>query len=340
MGSTGNSRPVAPADRRWGQLRGLSVVAGLQRLLSRGIGWADWPVVAALLGVVAVFGLLAPGFLSLPNMEAVLVAGAILSVLTVGQAYVIMTAGIDLAIGANTRLASIAIGFLAVKLGWPVPVAAVTAVAISTTLGALSGLIITRGGISDFIVTLGTLSVATGVGLILSDAQSVAVSDPFLLTIATGSLGPLRWMIIIAVTVALLGQVVLRWTTFGLHLLAVGGNRDASREMGIAVGRVRMAAYAIAGLVAGIAGVLLTARLGAAEPAVGTDFLLNSVAAVVLGGVSLFGGRGTIWGPVVGAFVLTAMINGLTLMGVSIFYQPIAVGVVVILSALISRLKE
>jgi len=302
--------------------------------------WADWSVLGALAAVVAVFGLLAPGFLSLPNVEAVLVAGAILSVLTIGQAYVIMTAGIDLSIGANARLASILIGFLAVKLGWPVHWAVAMAVATSTLIGVLNGLIVARGGISDFIATLGTLSVATGIGLILSDAQSVAVSDPFLLTLASGSIGPLRWMIAIALVTVVVGHAALRWTTFGTHLLATGGNRDASREMGVAVGRTRTAAYAISGFAAGVGGTLLTARLGAAEPAVGTDFLLNSVAAVVLGGVSLFGGRGTIWGPFVGAIVLTAMINGLTLMGVSVFYQPIAVGVVVVLSALASRLRE
>ena len=129
-------------------------------------------------------------------------------------------------------------------------------------------------------------------------------------------------------------------TGFGTHLLATGGDKEAARNMGVNVDRIKVAAYAISGFLAGVAGIMLTARVGSAEPAVNTEFLLNSVASVVLGGVSLFGGRGSIVGPVAGALLLTALLNGLTLLGVSEYWQPVAVGSVVILSAFLTRYQR
>jgi ribose transport system permease protein len=129
-------------------------------------------------------------------------------------------------------------------------------------------------------------------------------------------------------------------TRFGTHVLATGGNPEAATATGISTRRIKIAVYTISGLLAGVGAILLIARVGAAEPASNTAFLLNSVAAVVLGGVSLFGGRGTILGPGIGALLLTTLTNGLTLLGVSQFYQPLAVGVVVVLAALLTRFQR
>ena len=135
---------------------------------------------------------------------------------------------------------------------------------------------------------------------------------------------------LIAMALAVIAHVVLFHTRFGTYVLATGGNSEAAAATGVSTARIKIAVYIIAGLTAGIAAILLVARVGAAEPASNTSFLLNSVAAVVLGGVSLFGGRATIAGPVVGALLLTALVNGLTLLGVSQFYQPLSVGIVVV----------
>ena len=134
--------------------------------------------------------------------------------------------------------------------------------------------------------------------------------------------------------------VAQRQSGHGTHVLATGGSAEAATATGISTGRVKIAVYTIAGLLAGVGAILLIARVGAAEPASNTSFLLNSVAAVVLGGVSLLGGRATILGPVIGALLLTALTNGLTLLGVSQFYQPLAVGVVVVLAALLTRFQK
>ena len=298
--------------------------------------WANWAVIVALVLLVIVFGSLSEVFLSPGNIDAILVASAILTVVTVGQTYVIVTAGIDLSTGSVVTLASVMLGY-AFARAWGIAGAVAIGLIAGLVSGLVNGFIIAKGKITDFIVTLGMLSVASGAALVLSDGRPVQVQDPLLLDLAAGSAGPIRYMILVALIVAVLGHVLLFHTRFGTHLLATGGSAEVARAMGINVARIKIAAYSISGFLAGVGGVMLTARVGAAEPTAATALLLSSVAAVVLGGVSLFGGRGTVVGPVVGAVLLTALVNGLTLLGVSQFYQPIAVGSVVILSALLTR---
>jgi ribose transport system permease protein len=189
-------------------------------------------------------------------------------------------------------------------------------------------------------VTLGTLSAITGLGLILSGGEPTMVSSPFLLRLASGSFGPFGYPVWVAIVTAIVAHIALYHTRFGVHLLAVGGQVESARSLGIRTNRIKIAAYTISGFCAGIAAILLVARIGSAEPAINTSLLLNSVAAVVLGGVSLFGGRASILGPAVGALMLTALVNGLTLLSVSAFYQPLAVGIIVVLAALIMRYQR
>ncbi len=313
--------------------------AGVGRRLRDPGFWADRAVIFALGIVVVVFGVLAPNFLTFGNLQAVLVAAAILVVLAVGQTFAVVTAGIDLSLGATPTLASVMVGYVVSRDGG-IALACGLAVLTGTAFGVLNGLVIAKGRITDFIVTLGGLSVATGAALLVSGGQPVEVIDPFLLQLATGSVGPIGYMVLLALVVALVAHFVMFRTGFGNHLLATGGDREAARNMGVNVDRIKVAAYAISGFLAGVAGIMLTARVGSAEPAANTEFLLNSVASVVLGGVSLFGGRGSIAGPVAGALLLTALLNGLTLLGVSEYWQPIAVGSVVILSAFLTRYQR
>ena len=310
----------------------------LKRLRDPGF-WADWTAVVALILLVIVFGIASPTFLTLGNVQAMLVAAAILVMLSVGQTYVIITAGIDLSVASTLTLSSVVLG-QTYSRGWNIALCCVLAVAVGTLVGTINGIVIAKGKITDFIVTLGSLSAAAGVALILSSGEPVQINSMFLLRLATGSVGPFSYFIIIAIVVAIIGHVVLFHTRFGTHLLAIGGDREAARAMGINTARVKIAAYVVSGFLAGLASILLTARIGAAEPAADTSYLLNSVAAVVLGGVSLFGGRGTVVGPVVGALLLIALVNGLTLLSVSQFYQPLAVGVVVVLAALLMRYQR
>lgn len=301
--------------------------------------WGRWGVVIALGLLLLVFFLLDRSFLSPGNVETILVSSSLLVVLALGQAGVVATAGIDLAQGSIVGLCSVVIGVVA-GAGAPLALAAVLAIVAGAATGAVSGVLISKGRITDFIVTLGMLSVAFGVGLVLSDGRPVQLVEPLLIELATGGIGPLRWLVLIAAGLAVVAHLALFHRPFGVHLLAVGGDDEAARAMGISVDRVKIAVYTLSGALAGIVGLMLTARVGAAEPTMQTNLLLNSVAAVVLGGVSLFGGRATVIGPVAGALFLSSLTNGLTTIGVGAFYQQIAVGSVVVLSALLMRGRE
>lgn len=301
--------------------------------------WAEWAALVGLVVLVIVFQALNPTFLSAGNIASMLVAAAILVILAVGQTFVIATAGIDLSIASTMTLGAVVFG-QTYSAGWGLPLSCLLGVIAAALVGTVNGVIIARGRIADFIVTLGTLSAASGLALILADGKPVTIIDPLLLSMSTGGIGIFGWSFIIAVVVALIAHVVLFHTRFGTHLLATGGSPEAATAMGISTSRIKIAVYTISGTLAGLGAILLVARIGAAEPASNTSFLLNSVAAVVLGGVSLFGGRGTIIGPVIGALLLVALVNGLTLLGVSQFYQPLAVGIVVVLAALLTRFQR
>lgn len=301
--------------------------------------WAENAAPIGLVALVIVFSIATPTFLSLGNIKAMLVAAAILVILSIGQSFVITTGGIDLSISATMTVGAVGFG-LAWSAGWGFWPAALAALAFAGLIGVINGVLIARGKVTDFIATLGTLSVATGLALIVSDGKPITVGSPELLRLTTGSIGIIGYPIILAAVIGVVAWVVMFRTRFGLHVQAVGGNEESAVANGIKAGRVRIAVYIIAAVLAGVGALLLVARVGAAEPAINTQFLLNSIAAVVLGGVSLTGGKAKIVGPIIGAFLLTALTNGLTLLGVSQFYQPLAVGLVVVLAALITRYQK
>jgi ribose transport system permease protein len=301
--------------------------------------WADWASAVGLLGLIIVFGILQPVFLTAPNIQALLLAAAILIVISIGQTFVVMTSGIDLSIAASIMLGAIVLG-LTNAAGWGILASCVFALLVTSAIGFLNGLLITAGKIPDFVVTLGSLSAITGFALILSGGEPTMVSSLFLLKLASGSVWIFGYPFLVAIAVALVAHIALYHTRFGIHLMATGGQQESARSLGIRTGRIRIAAYTISGACAGIAAILLVARIGSAEPTINTNLLLNSVAAVVLGGVSLFGGRGSILGPLLGALMLTTLVNGLTLLSVSAFYQPLAVGFIVVLAALIMRYQK
>jgi len=300
---------------------------------------ADWAALVALIVLVLVFQALNSTFLSTGNIRSMLVASAILIVLAVGQTFVVATSGIDLSIASTMTLAAVVFGST-FTAGWGLAASMGAAILAGGAVGLANGLLVAKGKITDFIVTLGTLSAASGLALLLADGKPQTIISAPLLRLSTGSIGIFGYSFIIAVVIAVTAHVVLFHTRFGTYVLATGGNAEAANATGVRTGRIKTGVYVIAGLLAGIGSILLVARVGAAEPAANTSFLLNSVAAVVLGGVSLFGGRATIVGPVIGALLLTALVNGLTLLGVSQFYQPLSVGIVVVLAAFLSRFQK
>jgi len=305
-----------------------------------GASWfGDVAIVFAFIALLLIGGLLSDVYLSPRNLESILVASSILVVVAIGQTLVIITAGIDLSIGSLMMLSGVMIG-VAVKNDLGVPVGILLAIGTTALLGTINGLIITKGKISDFIATLGMMSIALGIGQVISGARPVPIIDAGLTALATGSLGPVRTIVIVSVLVAVLGHVLLFNTRFGTYLLATGGNHEGSRDLGIHVDSVKVRAYLISGTLAGLGGIMLTSRIGSAEPTAGPPYLLTSIAATVLGGVSLFGGRGTILGPVIGALILTALLNLMTILGVGVLFQPIVIGIVVIGFAIAYRFRQ
>src|SRR5258708_3287279 len=205
------SRTTTPAQA--GQAR---IMPALERLRDPGF-WADWTAVVALIGLVIVFGIASPTFLTFGNVQAMPVAGAILVVLTVGQTCVIITAGIDLSVGSALTLGSVVLG-QAYSHGWSMAVACVLAVAAGTLVGVINGLVIAKGKITDFIITLGTLSAAAGIALILANGEPVTIISRFLLRLATGSLGPIPYFVILPAVVATFAPLVRCHTPFGSRL--------------------------------------------------------------------------------------------------------------------------
>ncbi|HET9148073.1 MAG TPA: ABC transporter permease [Acetobacteraceae bacterium] len=301
--------------------------------------WGDNAALIGLLVIGAAFSLLTPYFLTWANISDLLVSASILVVLATAQQFAIVTAGIDLSIAANLPWAAVVFG-LVYTGGYGMPAAIVASVVSGMLVGLLNGLIIAKLRVNDFIVTLGMLGVMNGVALIVSGGQSFSVNSHFLQALALGSIGPIRYFYLIAALIALAAHFIFANTAFGTHVLATGGNREAARNMGIPTDRMRIAVYAIDGALVGLAAILLVARTGGSDPSLQTSQLLSSIAAVVLGGSSLFGGRAAIIGTVAGALLLTTLLNGFTLLQVSEFYQPIAVGIVVIAAAILSRLQR
>lgn len=301
--------------------------------------WAEWAALIGLIVMVIVFQTLNSTFLSTGNIEAMLIASAILIILAVGQTFVITTGGIDLSVASVMTFGAVAFA-TGYKHGLGLGISCLIALIAGAAFGVANGLLVAWGKVTDFIATLGTLSAASGLALIVSNGKPTTIINASLLRLSTGGIAIFGWSFLIAAVVAVIAHVAYFRTKFGTHVLAVGGSAEAAAATGIRTGRVKVAVYLISGALAGIAAILLVSRVGAAEPAANTSYLLNSVAAVVLGGVSLIGGRGRIVGPVLGALLLTALANGLTLLGVSQFYQPLAVGVVVVLAALLSRFQK
>ncbi len=301
--------------------------------------WGDNAAIIGLLAIGIAFSLATPFFLTWPNISDLLVSASILVVLALAQQFALVVGGIDLSIAANLPWTAVLFG-LAYTQGLGTAAAIVAAIVGGALVGLANGLIIAKLRINDFIVTLGMLGIMNGGALIVSGGQSFSVSTAFLRSLALGSVGPIRYFYLIAIVAAVACHVCFRNTAFGTHVLATGGNRDAARNMGIPIDVLRIAVYTMAGALVGVAGILLVARTGGSDPSLQTSELLSSIAAVVLGGASLFGGRAAVIGSVAGALLLTALLNGFTLLEVSEFYQPMAVGVVVVAAAALSRLQR
>jgi ribose/xylose/arabinose/galactoside ABC-type transport system permease subunit len=306
------------------------------------------PLVLVLL--IAVFAILEPRFLHPLNLFNVLRQISVSGIVALGMTFVILTAGIDLSVGALLALAGLVGGYVAkgglddrfavgsaVGDGNPVALAVLAALAVGLAGGALQGLSVTRLKVPPFVVTLGGLTIFRGAALLFSEGGPISGFTPAYAWWGQGKVGAVPVPVIVFVALAILAHVVLRHTRFGIHVYAVGGNRSAAERNGVPVERILVAVYMIIGACCGLAGFLLSARLNSAEAVAGLQLELTVIASVVIGGTSLFGGVGTIFGTVVGACLIGVLTNGLVLLNVSSFVQQIVIGLILIAAVAVDR---
>jgi len=286
--------------------------------------------------ICLLLSLLTPRFLTSENLINVVRQSSLNAIVAAGMTLVILTGGIDLSVGSLLAVTSVfSAGTLAAG---STPLGAILAgIGIGLVFGIANGLIITVGDVAPFIVTLGTLTIARGVALVYTNGAPIMAMDNDFRFLGRGEFGPLPVPIVILIVVYAVVYFVLNRTTFGSYVYAIGGNQEAARLSGVRVRLVKAATYAISGLLAGLTGVILTGRLGSAQPNLGSGDELDAIAAVVLGGTSLAGGRGGIIGTLVGALIIGILSNGLNLLNVNAYYQPVAKGVVILIAILIDR---
>jgi erythritol transport system permease protein len=324
--------------------RFLGLVLGLRAFIALGV-------------VTLVFSLLSPEFLTTGNLSILVKHVAINAILAIGMTFVILSGGIDLSVGSIVGFSGMVAGLLLSRgvvlapfdvvvylHAWFVVVLALVA---GMTIGAINGWIISRLGVAPFIATLGSMYVARGAALLMSDgatfpnlAGEAALGNTGFPWIGTANVIGLPISVSLMAALAAGATFLASRTPFGRHVYAIGGNERAARLSGIRVAQVRLRVYVMSGFCAGLVGVIIAAQLGAAHPATGSTFELNAIAAVVLGGTSLMGGRGTVGGTLIGAFVIGVLADGLVLLGVSEFWQMVVKGLVIVLAVILDQFQK
>jgi erythritol transport system permease protein len=311
----------------------------------------------ALAVVTLVFSLLSPEFLTTGNLSILVKHVAINAILAIGMTFVILSGGIDLSVGSIVGFSGMVAGLLLSRglvlesLGvavfphtWFVVVMALLA---GMAIGAVNGWMVSRLRVAPFIATLGSMYVARGAALLMSEgatfsnlAGEPALGNTGFPWIGAASFAGLPVPVWLMAGLAAVAIVLAARTPFGRHVYAVGGNERAALLSGVRVAQVRLRVYVFSGFCAALVGVIIAAQLGAAHPATGTTFELNAIAAVVLGGTSLMGGRGSVGGTLIGAFVIGVLADGLVLVGVSEFWQMVVKGLVIVLAVILDQFQK
>ena len=310
-----------------------------KRTLQR-LGPSTGAIVAFLL-ITTVGSLLSPIFLTPRNITNVLRQAAMLGVVSAGMTFVILTAGIDLSVGMVLGLASVVAAMLFDNgQGWPLFAVLVTTLGLGALIGALNGFVIIWRGAAPFVVTLAMMAIASGAALTISGGKPIGGIHGVYAWLGAGFVGPIPAPVLIMLAVFLLGAFILRYTPYGREVYAVGGNEEASRLSGISVNRVKLITYSLSGLLAALGGIIFSARVTVGDPWAGRGLELDAIAAVVIGGTSLFGGVGTMWGSLLGALIITMINNLLNLLNVSPHMQGLAKGLIILVAVTLYRKKS
>lgn len=296
----------------------------------------DAGTLIGLLIIIITFSFLSPVFFTLPNLLNILQQSSINAIIALGMTLVIISGGIDLSVGPAAALSAV-LGATLMVAGVPVPLAVMATLGIGALCGVFSGTLVAYAGLQPFIVTLGGLSLFRAMALIFTDGNPIFGIPMEFRNVINGMVFGIPVPIIIVVAIALVLWVVMNKTPLGEYILAVGGNEEAARVAGVPVKRTKVTVYVLSGVLAALAALILIGRLGAAEPTLGNLWELDAIAAAAIGGASLMGGKGSILGTIIGAIILGALRNGLTLLNIQAFYQLLATGLIIIIAMLIDR---
>ena len=309
----------------------------VQRLLALG----------ALVILIAFFAVASEHFLTWSNAQGIFLATSVVGILAMGVTFVIITAGIDLSIGTVMTFSAVMTGVFITNLGVPWPVGLFGGILAGTLMGAINGTLVARFGLPPFIATLGMLNIARGLALVISELRPIYFNaQPGFNEFFMGSfleqmgLPDVPNLVFVFFGVAIVAGFILSKTVLGRYIFAIGSNEEATRLSGVRTVRYKASAYVISGTMAGIAGVVIAARLNSAQPAVGFGYELDAIAAAVIGGTSLAGGEGSIFGTVIGAFIISVLTNGLRLLGVPQEWQITITGIIVILAVYLDILRR
>ena len=305
----------------------------------------EYRVELAMLGALAllciILTLIAPNFLTAGNLRNVLWQVTAMGIIAIGQTFVILTGGIDLSVGGIAALSAMAGGLLMTANGDErVTLGIIATLLIGLLAGTINGLIIAYGRLAPFIVTLGMLSITNSLTYVISDAKSITGLPDAYRIWGRGEIMGVPLYLITFIVLFILGQIFLSRTKPGRFIYAIGSNEEAARLAGVNVRAYKTLPYAITGVLCAIAAIILSGKLGAIDPDTGTGLELRTIAAVVIGGTSLFGGKGSLYGTLIGVFLIGFLNNGLNLLRVNAFWQGTAVGVVIILSVLVERMSR
>ncbi|QGQ48123.1 ABC transporter permease [Metabacillus sediminilitoris] len=291
--------------------------------------------------IIITLSIVSPNFMTVDNILNVLRQVSINALIAFGMTFVILTGGIDLSVGSILALSS-AVTASMLASGMDPILAILIGLIAGAIMGAINGFIITKGKVAPFIATLATMTVFRGLTLVYSEGRPITglSSSELFVLMGKGYVGwipvPVIWML---VTYGIL-YFILKKTTFGRKVYAIGGNEEAAILSGIRANRVKVWIYSLTGLLSALAGIILSSRLNSAQPTAGASYELDAIAAVVLGGTSLSGGRGWIFGTLIGALIIGVLNNGLNIMNVSSFYQQVVKGGVILLAVLLDRKKS
>ncbi len=296
----------------------------------------DAGTLIGLIIIFIVFSLLSPVFFTAPNLINIMQQSAINAIVALGMTLVIISAGIDLSVGPVAALAAVVCASLMVA-GVSVPLAVIAALLVGALYGLFNGVLIAYAGLQPFIVTLGSLSLCRAIALIYTGGNPIFGIPSSFRSFINGSVLGIPCPIIIAAVVAIVLYIILTKTPLGEYIFAVGGNEEAARVCGVPVAKTKIAVYVISGVLAAIAALILVGRLGAAEPTLGNLWEMNAIAAAAIGGASLMGGKGSVFGTILGAIILGSLTNGFTLLNIQSFYQLLATGIIIIVAMLVDR---